>query len=143
MLETIHEQRLIHNQISPAKILISHEKPNKLFLIDFSQCSSEKESLVREKINVGNSYYFLEKNTNRFSSVNRHLEKSTSYKDDIESLLYTLLYLFKKGKLFKHEIEDYYEKNKEFKARSIGMAKLNIVVEDLCRDIPGKVKIKN
>ena len=138
MLENIHDQGLIHNQISPSKILIPKEKQNRLYLIDFSQCSSEKESLVREKINVGNSYYFLERNTNRFSSVNQHLEKSTSCKDDIESLLYTLLFFFKKGRLFKHEIDDYYEKNKEFKARAIGMAKLNIVIEDLCKDIPGK-----
>jgi hypothetical protein len=49
-----------------------------------------------------------------------------------------LLFFFKKGKLFKHEIDDYYEKNKEFRARAIGMTKLSIVVEDLCKDIPGK-----
>lgn len=109
--------------------------------IDFSQVSSDIESLVKEKINISSepdNNCYLMRTPNLFSSLTLHLEKTTQRIDDIECLAYTLLYFFKKGKLFKKEIENYYEKSRDFKLRALGLHKLSISIEKLCEGAPSK-----
>ena len=127
--------------LCPDKVLIPVDKPNKLILIDFSQASSDNLSLVKEKIIVSkdldkNCLYL--KNPNSFSSIRIHLEKETHPIDDLESLCYTLLYFFKKGELFKKEIENYHDKSKDFKLRALGLHKLSISIDNLCEGAPSK-----
>jgi len=138
-LEKIHEKGIIHNNICPSKILVGLEKPTKLFLIDFSQASSDIESLVKEKINISkepDNNCYLQRSANFFSSLTLHLEKPTQRIDDIEALCYTLLYFFKKGVLFKKDIENYYGKTKDFKLRALGLYKLSLPIDKLCEGAP-------
>lgn len=96
---------------------------------------------MKEKINISkepDNHCFLLRTPNLFSSLTLHLEKTTQRIDDIESLGYTLLYFFKKGKLFKNDIENYHEKPKDFKLRSLGLHKLGISAEKLCEGLPSK-----
>ena len=73
---------------------------------------------------------------NLFSAISLHLEKTSQRIDDVESLCYTVLYFFRKGKLFKKDIENYYEKTKDFKLRALGLHKLSINNEKLCEGAP-------
>jgi len=120
-------------------VLLGLDRPNKLYLIDFSQASSDIESLVKEKINISkepDNNCYLQRSANFFSSITLHLEKDTARIDDIESLGYTLLYFFKKGRLFKKDIENYKDKTKDFKLRALGLHKMSINNEKLCENAP-------
>lgn len=120
-------------------MLMGSEKLNKIYLIDFSQASSDLESLVKEKINTSkepDNNCFFKRTPNLFSSLTLHLEKTTQRIDDIESIIYCLLYFFKKGSLFKTDIENYKEKTKDFKLRALGLHKLGLSFEKLCEGAP-------
>lgn len=95
ILEKVHEKKIVHRDLKPANVLHSSESDNSLVLIDFGLSAFFKNELgmhIRER----NSSQYV--GNMRFGSLNAHLFKELSRKDDLESLLYMLIY-FLKGKL--------------------------------------------
>ena len=70
--------------------------------------------------------------TLRYSSVNSHKGIRQCRKDDLESLMYILIYFYK-GKL---PWQDVKSKKKEEKHQKIKEEKLRTTVETLCKDMP-------
>jgi serine/threonine protein kinase len=92
LLKTIHERSLLHRDIKPDNFLFGpHNDKRQLYLIDFGFCKSYLIS--------GNRHIEM-KPTNgligspTYASINAHDHCELSRKDDMESLGYTLLYLY-------------------------------------------------
>lgn len=96
-LESLHECGFIHRDIKPQNILLGGDRPNKsnkIYLIDFGLSVSyiDGESGAHYKENP-NSNYSTVVGTALFASINAHMGRDLSRRDDIESLVYTLIYL--------------------------------------------------
>lgn len=85
-IEYIHNYDIIHRDIKPANF-IYNENTKSIKLVDFglSYILNNKNNLKKSKKFIG---------TYRYCSKNALLKYNLFYKDDCESLLYTLLYCF-------------------------------------------------
>lgn len=96
-IEFLHSQGFIHRDIKPENFCMGSPDNNIIiYLIDFGLCkryinNDKKHNIYNENENfVG---------TLKFASVNAHLGVSLSRRDDLESLAYSIIYLFNDGKL--------------------------------------------
>jgi len=102
LLEKMHSDNIVHNQLSPKCILLGRKLcTQRLYLIGFKSsikllANSHVEMLTE---NSG------EREIDLFSSVNKCLNILQAKKDDLESLLYILLYLIRNGRLSDRLIE--------------------------------------
>lgn len=94
IIESIHLKGVIHRDIKPANFLLktNHQNISELYLIDFGLSTSfldEKNKHIQMKTNerlIG---------TPRYMSVNTQQNITPSRRDDLESLGYILIYLYK------------------------------------------------
>jgi len=86
-LEILHSKLLIHRDIKPSNFMI---KSNKLYLIDFGMCKRYEHNgcHLKEK-NISNIIGTL-----NYVSTNVHNLVEPSRRDDIESSIYVIMYLF-------------------------------------------------
>ena len=92
ILERIHEKGVVHRDIKPENIMLGNgDKNNLVYIVDF-----------------GISKFFLKKNkhihfkknksfvgTTRYASIAAHNGYELGRKDDLESLFYVILFLYK------------------------------------------------
>ena len=92
----MHENNYIHNDIKEDNMVIGHEDPNEIFLIDYNISKNFMDSNDRHvekkclKVFTGN---FM------FASLNSCRGNNKSRRDDIESAFYLILYLLNKNYL--------------------------------------------
>ena len=119
-LKNIHNLGYIHRDLKPENFLISlHVRDNIIFLIDFGLSKKYIDSNTKSHIAFKKDKPIT--GTIRYISINTHLTYEQSRRDDIESLLYIILYFFK-GELpwdgVKTKTKDEkYEKIKELKMK--------------------------
>ncbi|CAF0762966.1 unnamed protein product [Brachionus calyciflorus] len=131
-IEYIHSNNLIYRDIKPENFLIGRQEVNKhkkIYLVDFG--------LAKEFINSGGSHIPYSENntlvgTARYMSLNTHLGREQSRRDDIESIGYLLIY-FLKGNLPWQGLHAYSLQERYTK---IGETKKNSKIEDLCLGCP-------
>ena len=152
-LENMHEKGILHRDLKPNNLTwgnfnssyndinynsINNNIYNKLdintiFLIDFGlSCSfleggpNYKHYKIKTKLNfVG---------TLRYASLNSHKGIRQSRRDDLESMIYILIY-FLKGKL---PWQDVKAKKKEERHKLISDIKGAVSIESLCEDLPSE-----
>ena len=102
ILKFIHEKGFIHRDIKPDNFLFGLNKPDKLYLIDFGLCKS-----YLDKNDIHNKFKktFSLIGSKNYASINAHEYNELSRRDDLESLGYMLLYLYK-GELEWQQIGD-------------------------------------
>ena len=81
ILKDIHNLNIIHRDIKPDNFLL---EDNELYIIDFAYSDFFNENIKFNLHLIG---------TRRYASINNHKGISQSYRDDLESLFYSLYYL--------------------------------------------------
>lgn len=130
IIKHVHTCGYIHRDIKPDNFVIGRlkEEQNKLYCIDFGLA---KKYMKNDKhINFSNKKKFC--GTARYASIAAHEQKEQSRKDDLESIGYILIYLYK-GKLPWQGIK---EKDKVKRYQLIGEKKKEITEEELCKHMP-------
>jgi len=93
ILKSIHEKSLVHRDIKPDNFLLGNNDANKkqIYIIDFGFCKSTENITETKKTTslIGSLTY---------ASINSHNYSELSYRDDLESLGYMLIY-FNQGLL--------------------------------------------
>ena len=128
-IEFIHSKNYIHRDIKPQNILIGINNPNFIYLIDFGLAKKYKSdrgnhvkySVTRQVIG-----------TPRFCSINALKGIELSRRDDLESVMYIILYFIKKNLPWQGlKIND-----REMRFRKIAEIKKNCKLKDLCEGMP-------
>ena len=102
ILKSIHDKGLVHRDIKPDNFLLSNEKNKKqIYIIDFGFCKSFMNGDDHIEIKKTNSLI----GSLTYTSLNSHNYLELSRRDDLESLGYMLIYLYK-GHLEWQKMED-------------------------------------
>ena len=129
IIKHIHSYGYLHRDIKPDNFTIGHNNKNKLYCIDFG-LSKKYTNRNNEHIKFSDKRHFC--GTVRYASIAAHSNCSQSRKDDLESIIYILIYMFK-GKLPWQDIKN---KDKYEKRKIIGKLKKETTPESLCKDLP-------
>ena len=119
-LKIFHDANLVFCDVKPQNIVINSK--GKYCLIDYGLC---RPVSTNEKKIVG---------TAKFMSINGHIG-TISYKDDLESLGYVMIYLIK-GKLPWCDVK--YDSKKDM-LEKVYSIKVNTTIETLCSGMPEQV----
>ncbi len=152
-LESMHEKGLLHRDLKPNNLTwgnynssynnlskIESENNinykldiNTIYLIDFGlSCSFYEHGLTTKHYKLKNGLNFV--GTLRYAALNSHKGIRQGRRDDLESMLYILIY-FLKGKL---PWQDVKAKQREERHKLIFEKKSKTTVELLCQDLPSE-----
>ena len=155
-LETMHEKGILHRDLKPNNLTWGNFNSsyndltninstnsinniyNKLdidtiFLIDFGlSCSFLEGGNTSKHYKIKNNLSFV--GTLRYASLNSHKGIRQSRRDDLESMIYILIY-FLKGKLPWQDIK---AKQKEERHKMISEIKSKVTIESLCENLPSE-----
>ena len=155
-LETMHDKGIIHRDLKPNNLtwgnynnsynnfpinnnynifnnINNNDKLdiNTIFLIDFGlSCTYWDNSSTQRHYKLIDGLNFV--GTLRYASLNSHNGIRQSRRDDLESMIYILIY-FLKGKL---PWQDVKAKTKEERYKLIQQIKSKVTIDSLCKDIP-------
>jgi serine/threonine protein kinase len=129
VIKYVHSCGFLHRDIKPDNFTVGHDDRQKLFCIDFGLA---KKYLKQngEHIEFSTKKKFC--GTARYASIAAHKQCEQARKDDLESIGYILVYLYK-GKLPWQNIRN---KDKLVRYRLIGEKKESTTEEELCSNMP-------
>ncbi|CAD8086168.1 unnamed protein product [Paramecium primaurelia] len=130
VLERIHNKGVVHRDLKPENVLFGiDDESSKIYVVDFGI-----SKIFRDK--NGNIHPFRDNTsfigTTRYASIAAHKGFELSRKDDIESLIYVLLY-FMKGQLPWQNMQNVSDEERTVK---VGEMKMSIDLRELCKDVP-------
>ena len=131
-IETLHSKNYVHRDIKPENFCIGKSSSSRnIFIIDFGLAKNYKDP-------NGKHIPFKENKglvgTARYASINAHLGREQSRRDDLEAIGYTLIY-FLTGKLPWQNLK-VDEKNQKY--QKIAELKIKTPVEQLCYGLPSQ-----
>ena len=130
-IEYIHQRHIIHRDIKPENFLVSKNKFNQeiIYLIDFGLAKRFRDPKTGLHIPYKDGKSLT--GTARFASIYTHLGIEQSRRDDLEGMIYTLIYLIK-GRLPWQGLK---AKSKEEKCQKIMEKKIDIPIDILCKGL--------
>jgi len=136
ILKSLHEVGWVHGDVKPENFLLGqagtlHER--KLYLVDFGLASNIREGLAQTHVEYDQKPDLF-RGTVRYASVHAHLGRTSSRRDDLESLAYTLVFLLK-GRL---PWQGYQGDNKGF---LVCKKKMSTSADNLCRFCPAPFRM--
>ena len=131
ILQAIHDRNIVHRDLKPANILLSSDEKS-FILIDFGLAALYKTDAGEHiKDRTTNQYI----GNLRFGSINSHLFREISRKDDLESLGYMLIYFLKQ----KLPWDGMDIKDQRVKIKEMGRVKATIDLHLLCSGLPSEI----
>ena len=132
IIEYIHSQYFIHCDIKPQNILVGYNDSSKINLCDFGIAQKYRSSKTGKHIEM--TKYKKAYITLFYSSINATLMYQPSRRDDLESLAYVLISLYKGLPWDKVK-----SKNIEEVSKKIIDMKLNIDTKIVCEGMPSEI----
>jgi serine/threonine protein kinase len=132
-IKHVHDNNYIHRDIKPQNFLVGKDKAAKtIYLIDFGLAKRYRDEHTHIHIPLKENRNLT--GTARYSSCNAHNGLEQSRRDDMESIGYLLLYLFKE----KLPWQGLKCKDKQEKYAKIKEMKISITPEKLCEGFPNE-----
>lgn len=134
-IEFLHYKHLIHRDIKPENFVFGWCSNTKrhLYILDFGLAKQYRNPTTYEHIPMKTGKSIV--GTARYCSLNTHLGIEQSRRDDLESMIYCLVY-FLKGKLPWQGLPG---KTRDEKYHMIRKYKENISIHELCEGIPKEI----
>ena len=127
ILQMLHNLDIIHRDIKPENFAIGYQKNKKnIYIFDFGL-----SKILKKEINHNQKRNNLI-GTMRYASINAHEGIELSYKDDLESLMYMLIYLYN-GELPWQSMDG---ETKSERSKNIMNCKKTINLSQLCEKLP-------
>ncbi|KAI8052724.1 kinase-like domain-containing protein [Thamnidium elegans] len=134
-VETIHERDLIYRDIKPDNFLIGKpgtSSENEVFVVDFGMAKAYRDKVTKQHIPYRERKSLS--GTARYMSINTHLGREQSRRDDLEALGHVFLY-FLRGSLPWQGLKAATNKQKYEK---IGEKKQTTGIRVLCEGFPNQ-----
>lgn len=135
-VQTIHEKNLIYRDIKPDNFLIGRpnsKAANVIHVVDFGMAKQYRDPKTKQHIPYRERKSLS--GTARYMSINTHLGREQSRRDDLEALGHVFMY-FLRGGLPWQGLKAATNKQKYEK---IGEKKQTTAIKDLCEGFPGEL----
>ena len=129
-LEFIHSKNIIYRDVKPENFMIGIKDPNVIYIVDFGLCKKYRSSKTGKHMIQRDTKKF--NGTLKYSSVNVVRGKESSRRDDLISLGYVLIFLYKKSLPW---TSDFKSLNKKTYFELV-MSKLTCAGGDLFKNLP-------
>lgn len=129
-LQYMHEQGFVHRDLKPDNFLMgTSRRSHILYIIDFGLSSKYRHTEGQHReMSTGRSFI----GTTRYASLNTHLGRSQSRRDDMEQLAYIAIYMLR-GKLPWSGLR---LQDRDEKERVIGQMKNEMSIQQICSKCP-------
>lgn len=130
-IEHVHRCSFVHRDIKPENLVMGRRDRSTLYLLDFGLAKKFRDHTTKQHLPYFNNKGMA--GTPRYASVRTHMGIEQSRRDDLESLGYVLVYLWK-GKLPWMGFREKMETGEKY--QKIFQLKKNCSATDLCEGMP-------
>ncbi|CAC9500182.1 casein kinase I-like protein [Leishmania infantum JPCM5] len=128
-LEHVHRAGYVHADLKPDNILFGREDPEQLYLVDFGLSVHFRDRKGKHRPLITNHSFV---GTPRYASLRTHMGHTLSRRDDIEQLVYVMIYLFR-GRLPWSGLRI---SDPDAKEKRIAQMKAEMTLDSICAGCP-------
>ncbi|CAD8071373.1 unnamed protein product [Paramecium sonneborni] len=128
VFKSVHQRGIVHRDLKPENIMMGKQNTSVAYLVDFG--------VSKSILDKGRHIPFKDKKsfigTTRYASIAAHKGFEISRKDDLESMMYVIIYLIL-GKLPWQNLQNIGDKDRTM---AVGEVKMNTTIDVLCKELP-------